>query len=187
MKICLECKENKPISQYSVSHLGTWSSHQRDPILSAYCKECAKVRAREWRRKNKNYQGSGKNSWYPKDEQLLVSMIRSKIGNCKNNSARRRHQIPFTITAKEMYLMWKTQKGLCALSNIEMVLEKRHKYTPSIDRIDPLKGYTLDNVQWVCWAVNRAKGDLTYEEFYIILDEINKKRATTIPRGSTLK
>lgn len=29
---------------------------------------------------------------------------------------------------------------------------------PSLDRIDPLKGYTWDNVQWMTWDENRAKG-----------------------------
>ncbi|RLD70194.1 MAG: hypothetical protein DRI98_08575 [Bacteroidetes bacterium] len=35
----------------------------------------------------------------------------------------------------------------------------------SIDRIDSNKGYVSDNVQWTCWAVNRAKGDLTNDDF----------------------
>jgi len=32
------------------------------------------------------------------------------------------------------------------------------KYTPSIDRIDRTKGYTLDNIQLMTWADNHKKG-----------------------------
>ena len=35
---------------------------------------------------------------------------------------------------------------------------------PSIDRIDPDKGYTLDNIVVVSWRVNDLKADATIEE-----------------------
>lgn len=36
--------------------------------------------------------------------------------------------------------------------------------TPSIDRINPSKGYTIDNVQIVCWGYNVAKQRFTDDE-----------------------
>jgi hypothetical protein len=36
---------------------------------------------------------------------------------------------------------------------------------PSPDRIDPKLGYVPDNVRWVLWAVNRAKGEMPEELF----------------------
>lgn len=36
--------------------------------------------------------------------------------------------------------------------------------TPSVDKIDPSKGYTKDNVQIVCWGYNVAKQRFTDEE-----------------------
>lgn len=36
--------------------------------------------------------------------------------------------------------------------------------TPSIDKIDPSKGYTEDNVQIVCWGYNVAKQRWTDKE-----------------------
>ena len=35
----------------------------------------------------------------------------------------------------------------------------------SVDCIEPTLGYVKGNVQWVSWKVNRAKGDLSNEEF----------------------
>jgi hypothetical protein len=34
-----------------------------------------------------------------------------------------------------------------------------------LDRVDPKKGHTLDNVCPCCWPCNRAKGDMTRDEF----------------------
>lgn len=37
-------------------------------------------------------------------------------------------------------------------------------FAPSIDRIDPSKGYTMDNIQIVAMAYNMAKGTGTHED-----------------------
>jgi 5-methylcytosine-specific restriction endonuclease McrA len=34
-----------------------------------------------------------------------------------------------------------------------------------IDRIDPSKGYSIENCVTCCWLCNRAKGDMSYSEF----------------------
>lgn len=34
----------------------------------------------------------------------------------------------------------------------------RKPFSPSLDKIDPRKGYTKDNIQCVCWIYNLAKG-----------------------------
>lgn len=44
----------------------------------------------------------------------------------------------------------------------------------SIDRIDSDKGYTIDNVQLVCMAVNQMKSDLTNEELMYFCNNIIK-------------
>lgn len=36
-----------------------------------------------------------------------------------------------------------------------------HDNSPTIDRIDPTKGYTKDNIVVISYAANRAKGNLT--------------------------
>lgn len=58
----------------------------------------------------------------------------------------------------------KLEKGVCELSGI--VIERvapgdyrTHPFAPSLDRIQPSKGYTKENVRLVCFAVNRARSD----------------------------
>lgn len=43
-------------------------------------------------------------------------------------------------------------------------ISNRAPFTPSIDKIDPTKGYTKDNVQVVCWWYNAAKQRFTDSE-----------------------
>lgn len=46
----------------------------------------------------------------------------------------------------------------------------RHLKNMSIDRIDPNKGYTKDNVQLVCAQVNMMKSDMSLEELYMFCE-----------------
>jgi hypothetical protein len=76
----------------------------------------------------------------------------------------------FNLTAKQIWNLFLKQDKKCAISGIELVLNREHgwnrkKNTASLDRIDSSKGYSLDNVQWVHKIVNRMKWDLNQKEF----------------------
>ena len=64
-----------------------------------------------------------------------------------------------------MYHLYKEQQGKCALTGFSLTTEKSTANVLSIDQIFPGTGYTKGNVQWVTWAVNRAKGDYTLQDF----------------------
>lgn len=53
-----------------------------------------------------------------------------------------------------------TWTGYCAVSKISFGLTdvRQHPFSPSIDRIDPLKGYTPENCRFVLMGVNALKG-----------------------------
>lgn len=57
----------------------------------------------------------------------------------------------------------------CALSKLPFVYEHgttHHRlFTPSPDRIDSSKGYTVDNVQFIHSWINTAKGEMPMEQF----------------------
>jgi len=80
----------------------------------------------------------------------------------------------FNITNEDIKNLYEQQNGLCALSSIKMTTDTYmtsgdersiNKYNMSIDRIDPNKGYTLDNIQLICVVVNMMKSDLNNENF----------------------
>lgn len=81
----------------------------------------------------------------------------------------KRRKIPFKVTIEEMWNKFLTQDRKCALSGVELFFSPIQgsgpKTNASMDRIDPLKGYTVDNVQWVTKDVNFAKRILTQTQF----------------------
>lgn len=56
--------------------------------------------------------------------------------------------------------------GKCQKTNIEFELcSEASPFAPSIDRIESDKGYTPDNVQYVCCAYNLGKQHMSDEKF----------------------
>ena len=61
-------------------------------------------------------------------------------------------------------------RGTCAVTGIPFDLNVGHgsdvhnKYAPTIDRINPGRGYTKDNCQVVIYAYNTAKGQWSHED-----------------------
>lgn len=59
-------------------------------------------------------------------------------------------------------------KGFCEITGMPFDLNGSGSppncLTPSLDRVDPSKGYHEDNVKVVAWIYNRAKGPNTLED-----------------------
>jgi len=51
---------------------------------------------------------------------------------------------------------------------------------PSADRLDSEKGYTKDNVRFICWRCNRIKRSSTIQELEIVVNFL-KKRLNKLP------
>lgn len=78
----------------------------------------------------------------------------------------------FNLTVEYLQNRWTAQAGHCYYSakliSFESVTTKGnapHRDTPSLDRLDPTKGYTQGNVVWCSYAMNRMKNDFNYDEF----------------------
>lgn len=51
-----------------------------------------------------------------------------------------------------------------------------HEGSPSVDRIDPSKGYTPTNVRIISWRANRIKSDGTLEELRRIVEFLERSK-----------
>lgn len=62
--------------------------------------------------------------------------------------------------------------GICAVSGIPFVPSFGHTgpFTPSVDRLDPAKGYTQANCRLVIWAVNRFRGEHGDDTMWAVVD-----------------
>lgn len=78
-----------------------------------------------------------------------------------------------------LFNLFKSQNGLCAYTSIPLKIKNPKRYEVlSLDRIDSKKGYTKDNVVWVCNAVNMFKSDMELEMFEKFLKMIFIKKKT---------
>lgn len=67
-------------------------------------------------------------------------------------------------TAKDFAKLWKTQRGLCALSGLKLTAKNCH-----IDHRIPIArggSHTLDNLRWTTVRANQMKRDMLDEEFF---------------------
>lgn len=93
----------------------------------------------------------------------------------KQNAVKR--GIPFEITAQQAYELWKKQENKCAVSGLPIMIVDSYrddgtKQTASIDRIDSLKGYIVDNIHWVDKRINVMKNRWSMDEFLYLCKTI---------------
>lgn len=81
------------------------------------------------------------------------------------------------ITTDDIFQMWVDQDARCALSGLKMTWGggKIQPTTLSMDRIDPSRGYFLDNVRLVCHSVNMFRGQMNDAQLLEIAEAIVKK------------
>ena len=168
-KTCTKCLITKPVTDFSRKGKGdknfaavgvsSWTE------FKSTCKSCDAEYAREFRRKNPGYKGSGKNSKYLEEDKFLISAIRHRLNVCKRNYKKRNGKCESNLDTDYLYDLFKSQNGKCKYLGIDLKVEKKHLASLSLDKIDPNKGYAKGNVQWLCWAVNRAKGEMSEDEF----------------------
>lgn len=85
----------------------------------------------------------------------------------------RKKNIVFDIAIDDLVALHAAQGAACALTGIPFDMSRSHGFRasplgPSIDRIDPARGYVIDNVQLVCFVVNMAKSEYPIELFNVM-------------------
>lgn len=88
----------------------------------------------------------------PRNKMLMRAKARAKNKN-----------IEFALTVKDIII-----PKYCPILGIELICKNGkpggHKNSPSLDKIDPSKGYTKDNVQVISHLANMMKAHATNEE-----------------------
>jgi len=79
-----------------------------------------------------------------------------------------RRKIDFNIDIKDAWDLYEKQNRKCALTGLPIEfgrVKNRKETTASLDRINSMKGYTIDNVQWVYQNINGMKMGFSQEYF----------------------
>jgi hypothetical protein len=153
-QICLNCKITKPLKDFYKN--GVYS----DGITNyrALCKVCCLSKIAKISKKN-----------YQSKAQKRSASAKNFIAGIYNHCSKRKLNLGFDLDCEYLNNIYEKQKGLCALTGVEMTYKAGNGrvYTNiSIDRIDSNKGYIKNNVQFVCDIVNVMKSNLTLDEFY---------------------
>lgn len=125
--------------------------------------------------KNLNHKKGKDHNSYTGYEGIIGSIWCRVILNAKHR------KIPIEITIKEAWELFEKQKGKCALTGLPIYFAKDYKElrdnknTASLDRIDSLKGYAIDNVQWVHKDINYMKMNLTQDRFIELCKLISER------------
>lgn len=117
-------------------------------------------------------QNRGKNSVHWKGHGNINGYVWGKV---KREAANR--NLPFKITIKYAWDLFKKQQGRCALTGWPLRFKAHHQDQPataSLDRIDSKRGYVKGNVQWVHKDVNLMKVDFAQKRFLEVCAAVAK-------------
>jgi len=121
-------------------------------MVAAYCKECMSSYSKKWSKDNQ--------------EKRKASYTRNKSNpmNKLKTLLRVQHMDRTSLDFEWAWKKLETQNFQCEITGEPFTWGVKEPTTLSIDRIDPNKGYTKDNVRFVCWWVNTAMGNWGLEQ-----------------------
>jgi hypothetical protein len=160
-KCCNKCKVYLPFEVFAKN------SANKDK-LSNRCKPCDKIYQESLRVKkphkrleyNRKYKAKVNDDFNYRLKCLLnASKQRAKLKN-----------IEHTLTLEELKTIYPIDNK-CPVFGTELKFGNAgfKDNSPSIDKIDPKGGYTLDNVQVISWRANRLKVDASINELEMLL------------------
>lgn len=165
-KVCTKCKEEKDVSLfykrgYHKTGLVSYQSH---------CKQCTDVKSNtpikcmvcgEYHTRF----ATGRKSAICETCYPRYRVCYSMLSAVKDRANKKNLEVTIDL---EWLLQMPTH---CPKTGFEFTwryngsnIGNRSPYSPSIDKIDPYKGYTKDNCQIVCWWYNVSKQQFTDEQ-----------------------
>lgn len=154
---CYKCKEIKEKENF---HKGNGLTPRNQ--VAAYCKLCMAEYGKAYSKKEvcikarQKYRESVKNLPEVKLKQLL----------------RIKHRDRSDLDFDWCWSQLQTQGFKCAITKQPFIWESHHPQTLSIDRIDNTKGYTKNNVRFICWWVNVAMGNWGLEKLQQLVKDL---------------
>ena len=160
-KICRVCGEVKLLSEFVKNKLSKGGYTHR-------CKNCEKLWRQQYYKNNvehitlRNKQYREVNGhWCNKS---IENRLRYMIQLGKDRAVKK--NIEWNLSLEFLLNLWNSQDSKCAYSGVPLTFETNHPHTVSLDRIDSSKGYTEDNVQFVCTIVNYIKQRFSEADFF---------------------
>lgn len=74
--------------------------------------------------------------------------------------------LPFALTVHEIPSI----PARCPVLGVAIAIGGERGNSPSLDRVDPARGYVAGNVRVVSWRANRLRSDATAAELFMVAD-----------------
>ena len=168
-RVCNECGTGKPLSEY-------YSAVSSRGGFRAKCKSCCKKREQERKAlmAPEDLSANFKAYRLTHRARVLVTMARYRA---------RKKGMEFNLNVQD--LQARVEAGVCELTSIPLNLEGGKTWdSPSLDRIDNAKGYTMANVRVVLFAVNTMANVWGAEKIEEIAAAIRATRKTAAEKAS---
>ena len=164
-----ECKKCKSVLDFSNF---TKNKAAKDG-LQTVCRSCDNIRQQKRRIDNKdqmlqysrNYQENRRKDFNYRLQMLL------NASKQRAETKGREH----TITLQDIKNKY-PKDGKCPIFgfNLEFNSSGFRDTSPSIDRIDSTKGYTIDNIQIISWKANSIKRNASLEELVLLVNYLKQ-------------
>ena len=137
--LCYKCKLDLAEIKFS-----TASRNIRRNCKQSYCKSCMNIYGNLHRANNREYHNLRARNRLISPKQRLKTLL--------NASTVDRSQLDFKWSWQKL----EKQNFKCEITGASFVYTPKHPQALSIDKIDPNKPYTKDNVRFICWWINAA-------------------------------
>jgi hypothetical protein len=152
-----------------------------------------KERCRRFYEKNKDHVKEYSRRWYAENKERSLETKRKYFNSPrgravelmnrinKQTKGRRFGKPGFETNLTIEWIEEKIKKGFCETTGIPFDFNDRKgswaPFSPSVDRIDSKKGYTIDNCRVVCKIYNMAKNQFTDEDVIVMSKALASKNS----------
>lgn len=112
--------------------------------------------------------GYFKEKWHSPESYFKIC-VRNKFRDSKRNNGRQPgfDKLENDLSTDYLISIFPKDKK-CPVFGFTMEFGGHKNNSPSLDRINPNKGYTKDNVLWISYLANRMKSNLSLDELIMI-------------------
>ena len=107
-----------------------------------------------------------------------------------HNAKTRAKENNYSFDLTEEWIENKLINGFCEVTNLPFVityLTGKQPWAPSLDKIDPLKGYTMDNTRVVVWLYNAAKNVFSDNDVLLMANALVKNKDGSLKSQTSKK
>ena len=160
-KTCIRCHVKKSLLLFTVNNANKTG-------IASHCKECDAAASKKQKEKNPDKVKEYSRKYNSKMRLDFNYRLQMLINASKQRALLKNRE--HSITVDDLIALWPVD-GNCPVFGFPLQFNSGgfRETSPSVDRIDSTKGYTLDNIQILSWKANRIKAYATVEELEAVV------------------